>query len=306
MIDSERRVAAETSAPAATRRRRGGHWRAAALFLLPAVVLLVALRLLPTVEAITQSFQRGTQSFTGGRFVGIENYALLFADPTFQNVLVVTALFLVIIVPFQIVCALLLAVLLVERFPGVGIVRTLIFIPVAAPAAVATVIWGVAYQPQGPINAALAAVGLPEQPFLTSSDQALACIIVLLSWIGIGYWTLFLIAGLQDIPRELYEAAALDGAGWWRTLRSITLPNLRRPLAFVVVANTVSSVLVFVPIQILTQGGPAGSTRLIMYDLYNSSFVLGDLNIGQTEVVILLVFLIAITTVQFRMLSKEN
>ncbi|WP_172979901.1 carbohydrate ABC transporter permease [Agromyces agglutinans] len=299
-------AAEQAPARAATRRRSPGQWRAAALFLLPALVLLVALRLLPTAEAVAQSFQRGTQSFTGGRFAGLENYTLLFTDPTFQNVLWVTAVFLVIIVPLQIACALFLAVLLVERFPGVGIVRTLVFIPVAAPAAVATVIWGVAYQPQGPINAVLAAVGLPEQPFLTSADQALLCIIVLLSWIGVGYWTLFLIAGLQDIPRELYEAAALDGAGWWRTLWSVTLPNLRRPLAFVVVANTVSSVLVFVPIQILTQGGPAGSTRLIMYDLYNSSFVLGDLNIGQTEVVILLVFLIAITAVQFRMLSKEK
>ncbi len=288
------------------RRRTRGPWKAAALFLAPALILLVALRLLPTVQAVIESFKQGSQSFDGGTFVGIENYALLFTDPRFIEVLGVTALFLLIIVPVQIICALFLAILLVENVPGLAIVRAFVFIPVAAPAAVATVVWGVAFQPEGPINALLATVGIPAQPFLTSSDQALFCLVVLMSWIGIGYWTLFLIAGIQDVPQDQYEAAAIDGAGWWRTFLSITLPNLRRPLAFVIVANTVASVLAFVPVQILTQGGPAGSTRLIMYDLYNNSFVLGDPNVGQTEVVILLVFLIAVTAVQFRLLSKES
>lgn len=276
------------------------------MFLLPAGVLLVGLRLVPTFEAILESFKQGSQNFDGGTFVGFENYITLFTDPGFMDVLRVTGVFIAIIVPVQIIAALFLSTLLVERIPGLAIVRVLIFIPVAAPAAVATVIWGIAYQPRGPINAVLSAIGLPEQPFLTSSDQALLCIIVLMSWIGIGYWTLFLLAGLQDIPTELYEAAAIDGAGWWRTLWSITLPNLRRPLAFVVVANTVSSLLAFVPVLILTKGGPAGSTRLIMFDLYNRTFVLGDPNLGQTQVVVLLVVLIAITAVQFRLLTKEK
>ncbi|MEI3867960.1 sugar ABC transporter permease [Microbacterium sp. CCNWLW134] len=296
---------AEPTAPR-RRRRRNGNWRAAALFLAPALLLLIFLRIVPTVEAVIESFKRGSQNFGGGRFVGLDNYVLLLNDPGFIGVLLTTGKFLLIIVPGQIIIALFLALLLVERMPGVGIIRALVFVPVAAPAAVATVIWGIAYQPQGPINAVLESVGIPPQPFLTSPDQALIAIIILMSWIGIGYWTLFLIAGLQDIPHELYEAAAIDGAGWWRCLWSITLPNLRRPLAFVVVANTVASVLAFVPVLILTGGGPANSTRLIMYDLYNNTFVLGDPNIGQTEVVILLVFLVIVTAIQFRLLSKEK
>ena len=298
--------AAGTTPAAPVRRRSAGDWRAAVLFLSPAMVLLVALRLLPTLQAARDSVMQGSQSFDGGHFVGIKNYVTLFTDPGFLKVLTVTAAFLLIIVPLQIAIALLLAVLLVEKIPGLGVVRVLIFIPVAAPAAVATVIWGVAYQPKGPINAVLHSLGIPAQPFLTSPDQALLCLIILMSWVGIGYWTLFLVAGVQDISAELYEAAALDGAGWWRTFWAITLPNLRRPLAFVIVANTVASVLAFVPVLILTQGGPAGSTRLIMYDLYNNSFVLGDINFGQTEVVVLLIFLIAVTSMQFRLLSKEK
>ncbi len=298
---------ARSGARASGRRRRPKDaLRAAMLFLLPALVLLIALRIVPMLGAAVDSLKQGSASADGGEFVGFENFAYLFADPGFQSVLAVTGLFLLIIVPGQLVVSLVLALLLVERVPGLGLVRVLVFIPVAAPAAVATVVWGIAYQPKGPINATLTALGLPPQPFLTSTDQALLSIIVLMSWIGVGYWTLFLIAGLQDIPRELYEAAAIDGAGWWRAFWSITLPNLRRTLAFVVVANTVSSVLAFVPVQILTQGGPAGSTRLIMYDLYNNTFQLGDVNLGQTEVVVLLVFLIAVTAVQFRMLNREE
>ncbi|MCI7513017.1 MAG: sugar ABC transporter permease [Schaalia hyovaginalis] len=252
------------------------------------------------------SFQKGANTLKGPEWVGLENYAYLLGGQGLWDVLAVTARFLIIIIPLQVVAALFLAILLNERIPGVALVRTTVFIPVAAPAAVAAVVWGIAYQPRGPINAVLEAIGLPAQPFLTDSDQALLAIIALMSWIGVGYWTLFIIAALQEVPRELYEAAAIDGAGWWRTLSHITLPSIRRTLAFVIVADTVSSVLAFVPVQVLTQGGPADSTRLIMYDLYNNTFQLGDANLGQTQVVILLVFLVIITAVQFRMLSREG
>jgi multiple sugar transport system permease protein len=283
-----------------------GQLGAALVLLAPALVLLVALRLVPTLAAVLDSFRSGSLTADGPRWAGLENYRILFNDPGFLETLRVTAGFLLLIVPLQIITALALALLLVERFRGVSIVRVLIFIPVAAPAAVATVVWGIAFQPQGPLNAGLGVLGLPAQPFLTSPDQALWCLIVLMSWVGVGYWTLFLIAGLQDVPREQYEAAAVDGAGWWRCLTSVTLPNLRRPLAFVIVADTVASLLTFVPVQILTQGGPAGSTRLIMYDLYNETFLLGDVNLGQAEVVLVLVFLIIVTGIQFRLLTKEG
>lgn len=279
---------------------------AAVTFLLPALLLLVVLRLVPMGDAVVASLQRDSLSTSGGGWVGLENYIYLFSQPQFWATLRVTGLFLLIIVPLQVLIALALALVLAEKLPGVSVVRVLIFVPVAAPAAVATLVWGVAFRPQGPINAFLGAVGIPEQPFLTSPDQALMAMIILMSWIGIGYWTLFLLGGVQSVPRELYEAAAIDGAGWWRCLWSITLPNMTRTILFVVVANTVASSLAFVPVQILTQGGPAGSTRLYMYDLYNTTFLLGDVNLGQTQVVLMLVLLIAITGVQFRMLTKEK
>ncbi|WP_203580239.1 carbohydrate ABC transporter permease [Microbacterium hibisci] len=280
--------------------------KVALAFLAPTFVLLFVLRVLPTVQALIESFQRRASRIAEPRWVGLDNYVALFTNDGFLQVLGVTGLFILIIIPFQVISAVFLALLLNERFPGLGAARAFIFVPVAAPAAVATVVWGVAFQPQGPINAVIEAAGLPSQPFLTSPDQALLAIIVLMSWIGVGYWTLFLVAGLQDIPRDLYEAASIDGAGWWRCFFSITLPNLRRTLAFVVVANTVSSLIAFVPVAILTRGGPADSTRLIMYDTYNNTFVLGDVNLGQAEVTILLLVLIVITALQFRLLGRER
>lgn len=303
-------VAAGRSAPPLRRRSRRSATEASLLtvvaFLLPALLLLLVLRLLPMGDAVVTSMQRDPLSSYGGGFVGFENYAYLLSSPQFWSTVRVTALFLIIIVPLQTVIALALALLLAERLPGVSVVRVLVFIPVAAPAAVATLVWGLAFRPQGPINAVLGALGIPEQPFLTSPDQALMAMIILMSWIGVGYWTLFLLGGIQAVPAELYEAAALDGAGWWRCLWSITLPSMMRTILFVVVANTVASSLAFVPVQILTQGGPAGSTRLYIYDLYNTTFLLGDVSLGQAQVVLMLVMLIAITGVQFRMLTKEK
>lgn len=297
---------AATSPPPRRRSAAQASALVAAMFLLPAFALLVVLRILPMGEAVATSLQKDALSADGGTFVGLENFTYLFSLPQFWDTVRVTALFLFIIVPLQVAIALALALLLAERIPGVGLVRVAVFIPVAAPAAVATLVWGLAFRPEGPINAVLGVVGIDPQPFLTSPDQALGAIIVLMSWIGIGYWTIFLLSGVQSVPAELYEAAALDGAGWWRCLWSITLPSMSRSILFVVVANTVSSSLAFVPVQILTQGGPAGSTRLYMYDLYNTTFLLGDISLGQAQVVLLLVALVAVTTVQFRMLTKES
>ncbi|QAY72243.1 sugar ABC transporter permease [Agromyces protaetiae] len=300
---------AEETAPAAPPRRRRLRRRQLWFllgFLLPTLVLLVAMRVLPGIEAVGDSFFKKPITATSEQFVGLENYITLFTDPRFIGVLGVTALFLVIIIPLQVVAAVGLGLLLNEVFPGASGARVFVYLPVAAPGAVAAIVWGIAFQQQGPFNAVLSALSLPEQPFLSSPDQALLCIVVLMSWIGVGYWTLFVIAGLQDVPVEQYEAATLDGAGWWRTFFSVTLPNLRRPLTFVIVANTVANVLAFVPVSILTHGGPAGSTRLIMYDIYERTFVLGNPNLGLAEVVVLLVFLIGITALQFRMLGKEE
>jgi multiple sugar transport system permease protein len=277
-------------------------------FLAPALVALAVLRLYPALSAARDSLFRTSLLEGGERFVGLQNYEDLLTNADFRNALVVTVVFTVIVNPLQIALATALAVLYTrKRMTGAKIWRTLVILPIAAPPAVSAVIWNVIFRPDdGLANSVLHVLGIPGQPFLTSPDQALASIIVLLSWIGVGYWMLFLIAGVNEIPSELYEAAQLDGASALRQFFTITLPLLRRPLAFVLVADTVSNFLVFAPVQMLTKGGPEGSTNLLMYDIYTRAFTLGDLPTAQAEVVILVLVTLSIVAVQFRLLRSKD
>ncbi|MFK3678483.1 carbohydrate ABC transporter permease [Microbacterium sp. NPDC090218] len=287
-------------------RRRGRSTAGIALlFLLPALIALLLLRLAPAGVALVDSLSR-TTLLGGTSFVGLGNYVELFANADFQNSLAVTLLFAVIINPLQIAAAFLLAVLFTRRAVGSRFWRSMVILPIAVPPAVSAVVWSVIYRPDGLANGFLAVLGIPPQPFLTSPYQALLSIMILLSWIGVGYWMMFLIAGLNDIPTSYYEAASLDGASWWRQTWSITLPLLRRPLAFVLVADTVSNFLVFAPVQILTKGGPNGSTNLLMHDLYTRAFTFGDINKAQAEVVILVLITVVIVALQFRLLKTED
>ncbi|MEU1973755.1 sugar ABC transporter permease [Microbacterium sp. NPDC019599] len=286
-------------------RRLWGPAPIAVLFLLPALAALLVLRLAPAGVALIDSFFRSTL-LGGTSFVGLGNYADLFANPDFQNSVGVTLLFAVVINPLQIAAAFLLAVLFTRRAAGSKFWRSMVILPIAVPPAVSAVIWSVIYRPDGLANAFLAVFGIPPQPFLTSPQQALLSIMILLSWIGVGYWMMFLIAGINDIPSSYYEAASIDGASAWRQLWSITFPLLRRPLAFVLVADTVSNFLVFAPVQILTKGGPNGSTNLLMYDLYTRAYTFADINKAQAEVVILVLITVVIVAIQFRLLRSED
>lgn len=281
---------------------------AAALFLAPALVALTMLRLLPAASALKDSLYRTSLASGTSRFVGLENYQQLLANPDFRQSVAVTLAFTLIVNPLQVALATVLAVLYTRRaVAGARLWRSLVILPIAAPPVVSAVVWNVILRPDdGLANAVAASLGLARQPFLTSPDQALGSIIVLLSWIGVGYWMLFLIAGINEIPTDLYEAAQLDGAGGVRQFFSITLPLLRRPLAFVLVADTVSNFLVFAPVQLLTKGGPEGSTNLLMYDIYSRAYTLGDLHRAQAEVVILVLLTLAAVAVQFRMLRSES
>src|SRR5690606_25837200 len=294
--------------PRVVRRRAGvrsGQARAAILFLTPALLAIVFLRLWPAARAAADSFQEsGLTGETG--WAGLDNYTFLLGDPTFHKTVAVTVIFNLVVNPLTVILSLAVALLLTQRIPAVGLWRALVFTPVAVPVAVSGVIWSVAYQPDGLANGLLGRFGIAEQPFLTSTTQAAPSVMVTLLWVTIGYWMIFLIAGLHDIPRVYYEAAQIDGASWWRQFWYITLPLLRRPLAFVLVANTVGTFLVFAPIQILTNGGPEHSTNLIMFDIYQQAYRIGDLNLAQAEVVLLMLVMIVIVAIQFRLLRPKE
>lgn len=286
--------------------RRSSNARWALLFLLPAVLALVIMRLVPAIFSLVESLNR-TDFFTSEKtFVGLDNYVELFENPEFLNTLKVTMIFAVIVNPVQIIIATLLAILFTRRFPMRGILRSLVIFPIAVPPAVSAVVWSAIYRPDGLANAFAKSIGLPELEWLTSTDLSLVSIIILLSWIGCGYWMLFIIAGINDIPDEIYEAARIDGAGFLRQSFNITLPLIRRPLTFVLVADTVSNFLVFAPVAILTNGGPEGSTSLLMFDIFTRAYSFGDVGKASAAVFILVLIMLAAVSAQFALLRGKD
>jgi ABC-type sugar transport system permease subunit len=294
------------SAPARPKRRRYRDLPVALTFLAPAGAAAVLLRIWPLVRAVIDSLHSTPLGLQPAHWVGLKQFRLLFDDPDFINSLKITLLFGVIINPLQIAVSLALAVLFNEKIRGNGVMRTLVFLPVAIPQSVSAVIWAVAFRPDGPLNGTLDRLGIGPQRYLTAPSQALASIMLVVSWIGVGYWMMFLVAGLKQIDPALYEAAALDGAGRWSRFRYITVPQLRRQLIFVLVADTISNLLVFAPVQILTQGGPTGHTNLIMNDVFERAYTRGDIGGAAAGTVVLVAIALLIVVVQFRLLSRGD
>lgn len=287
--------------PYQARARRRELTRSAFYFLIPALILLVLFRLAPVVEVFFDSFMNSKSEW-----IGLENYWFLLESESFINSIRVTLIFNLLINPIQVVLALGMALLIVDGAKKPGMWQTLNLLPVVVPLAISSLIWGVGFRPDdGIINAILNAVGLSGQRWLTSADQAMMSIIILASWVGVGYWSLFLVAGLHQVPRDVVEAASLDGARYWRTLWHIRLPLMRRPLAFVLVADTAVNLLLFAPVQILTRGGPVDSTNLVMFDIYRNAFVFADLPLAAAETVLLLFVVMAIVGLQFFMLNQR-
>lgn len=280
---------------------------AAGLFLAPTLVLILVLRVVPVSRALLDSTRKGLPgSLAPTEFVGWENFAGLLHSQQFWFTLRQTLVFNLIVNPVQIALALALAVLLTRGLPAAGLWRTLIFLPAAVPLAGSTIVWGIALRPDGPVNGALALLSLPSQPFLTSPDQVILSLVLLTSWIGVGYWMMFLIAGLDEIPRAYYEAATMDGAGPVAQFVFITLPLLRRPLLFVLVADTVSNFVLFAPIHILTDGGPQRHSNFLMYDIFRTSFELSDPYTAAAKLVVLLLLMTCIVALQFRLLRSPE
>jgi multiple sugar transport system permease protein len=288
------------------KRRRSDDLPVALTFLLPAVLAAVLLRLWPTVRAFWDSLHNTPLGVEATHWVGLEQFRTLLSDPNFLNSLKITALFGIVVNPLQILVSLVLAVIFNEKIRGAGLMRTLVFLPVAIPQSVSAVIWAVAFRPDGPLNGVLARFGIAPQGFLTSPGGALPSIVLVVSWIGVGYWMMFLIAGLKEIDPVLYEAASIDGAGRWARFRHVTVPQLSRQITFVLVADTISNLLVFAPVNILTNGGPNGRTDLIMNDVFDRAYNQADIGAAAAGTVIVVIIALAIVLIQFRLISRGS
>ena len=273
------------------------------LFLAPALLLIIIFKLYPIFigfweSLIYTSFGGGSENRT---FVWLENYQYLFDDPIFWQTLKITAILTVIINPFQIAISLGLALLLMRRTRYILIIRSLYLLPIGIALPIATVIWGLMLDPyQGLVNGVIGIFGIPPQPFLVSESQALWSIIAIATRKGVAFWMLFLLAGLEDIPTQFYEAAQIDGAKPFQKLRYITLPLLRRTILFVFVADTAANFVLMVPMIILTKGGPMQSTNVLVYEAYRSGFYYQDW--GRSLSIISILTIITLIVIGFQLL----
>jgi multiple sugar transport system permease protein len=271
--------------------------------LMPALLGLVVFRLYPIALAISDSFfnvVRGNPAF-----VGLDNYVSLLTDSTFWKSLQVTLWFNLLINPIQIALALGLALLYVQKFKGVTFYRILFLIPIGVSLPTAVIIWRILLSPDGLANGLLNIAGIPGQPWLTSESLALYSIIAIATWKGISYWMIFIIGGLQNISPEIYDAARIDGAQPWQRLFFITIPLLRPTLLFVLVADVSINFLLFAPIFMITLGGPADSTNVLMYEAYKSGFIFGDMGRAMAIIVVVVAILLVIVGLQFRLLNGK-
>ncbi|MEU4894864.1 sugar ABC transporter permease [Streptomyces sp. NPDC044780] len=259
--------------PAGTARRRARREAATAwAFVLPSVLIILGLSVIPVLWSLLLSFQY-SDLLTPSTWVGLDNYRQLAHDPQFgqavRNTLVYTALY----VPLSIGLGLFLALVLNRRIRFVGLYRTLLFVPFVVSAAAQGVLFAFILDPEfGAANSLLHRIGVSPQGFLSDPAQALLVLVGISLWSGTGFCVVIYLAALQDVPRELVEAATLDGADRRHVLRHVTLPTIAPVSVFLLLWQTINALQVFDLVYVTTKGGPLGSTTVIVYFVWEQAF----------------------------------
>ncbi|MBV8931390.1 MAG: sugar ABC transporter permease, partial [Kutzneria sp.] len=253
--------AGKRTGPGAARRRE--RWTAA-VFLAPDLLGLLIFLVLPMVLCVVLGFFR-VDGLGRYDFIGFDNYVRMVSDPQFWSSLRVTLVYIVFLVPLVFIVSLVLALLVKQKIPLVGLFRTVYFLPYMISLVVVGLLWKFMLADDGGIiPSALHAVGVPAPSFLGQPGYALASVVVMGIWVYAGYYMVIFLAGLQEIPKDYYEAARMDGAGVWRSFRVITWPLLKPTSFFVLLTLTITAVTGgFDLIFVLTRGGPAGGTSLL-------------------------------------------
>ncbi|WP_245553004.1 carbohydrate ABC transporter permease [Brevibacillus massiliensis] len=276
-------------------------------YVAPAMIFFAAFFFFPIAYMIYLSFQDWSLlSLDEMEWAGTANYEALFADADFYQVLKGTLVYTVSTVAIGIGAALLLALWLNRKAKIYGLVQAAVFSPHIISLVSVAMLWMWLMDPQyGLLNAILEFLGLPAYTWLADTKSALVSLILVSVWKGIGYNTLVFIAGLQSIPREIYEAAALDRSPGWKTLWKITIPMLSPTLFFLLVINTISSFQVFDTIYIMTQGGPVNSTNMLVFYIYEQGMDFYNGGIASAASVVLLGIVGALTLLHFRFMEKR-
>ena len=278
-------------------------------FLALPVIFYVVIRFYPTGNAILISFQNW--NLLGDRtWAGLENYKKLWNDPVFWKVFQNTFLYLLIGTPLSLVLSFVIAYHLDKLRFMHGFLRMLYFLPFMTSAVAMAWVWRWFYQdvPIGLFNNILAGFGIPQIAFLQSTTNALPSVLAPAVWAGLGFQVIIFMAGIRAIPTSYYEAAKIDGVGWWTVLTQITLPLLRPTIVFIVVFSSIGFLRIFDHVFNMTTnnpGGPLNSTKPLVLMIYDTAFNGFDMGYAAAQTVVLFTILLVVSLIQLRLLRSN-
>lgn len=290
-------------------RKRRSRWLAleeGLLYLGPALILFLIFTFYPLFKSVRLSLYEtnllGVEKF----YVGLEQYVNIFKEGNFGHNLWVTLLFTAYTVIPGMILALGLAYIANWQLKGIGLFRTIFASPLVIAVASTSLIWQMLYTPtSGVLNYMLHQLGLPGVNWLADPRWALLSVSAVSVWHKLGFHTVLILSAMQNIPEHLYDSAKVDGAGRWRTFKDITLPMLSPTLFFVLITSVINTLQTFGEINILTHGGPAGATNVVVYSIYREAFFNMHFSFASAEAMVLFVIILAITLFQFWVLERK-
>lgn len=303
-------ISASARPPSAARRIRLRREQLTAFGMVsPAALLLLCFLVVPVALAFGLAFTSARLvSPTPAHFVGLENFRLLFNDPVFTRSLINTLVFAAVVVPVQAGFGLVLALLMNSKVRGTNFFRTVYFVPVITSMVVVSLVWLFMYQKTGLVNHLIHTFtfGLVTGPdWLNDPSTALPAIIFMSVWQGVGFHMVIWLSGLQTIPAELHEAAAIDGADRWAQFRNVTWPGLRATRTFVLITITIDAFRLFTQVNVMTQGGPRNSTSTVVYQAVHTGYQQQQTAYASAISLVFFVIVLAVSLIQ-RFLTREK
>ena len=276
------------------------------LFLLPAAVVLLVFFFIPFFQTIYLSFLDYSTDIYSPTLVGLKNYTNLLHSALFYKVMFNTFVYLFVAVPILAIVPLFLAILINQKLRGLTLYKILIYLPVIVSIVVAAIAFKWLYAQAGILNYFLQVLGLNAIGWLTDTRFALISVIIVTIWKGIGYYMMIYLASLMSVPKELYEACDIDGAGFFRKHLTVTIPHIMSTIALVTTISAISAMKVFAEIYVMTKGGPLNSSKTIVYYIYERAFENLDLGYASALAVVLLIIVMAFSLINILFFEKNK
>lgn len=276
------------------------------LFLLPAGIVLLIFFFIPFFQTIGLSFLDYSNNIYHASFAGLQNYVAILHNPVFYKVMLNTVIYLVVAVPVLAIIPLLLAILINQKIKGITLYKILIYLPVIVSIVVAAIAFKWLYAEQGILNYLLNVFHIHSIGWLTDPKYSIYSVIIVTIWKGIGYYMMIYLAALMSVPKELYEACDIDGAGFFTKHLTVTIPHIMPTIALVTTISSISAMKIFAEIYVMTKGGPLNSTKTIVYYIYEKAFENLDLGYASAMAVILLVIVMAFSLVNILCFEKNK